>query len=192
MPTTLVGAAEPETPLTTLRRETRNLLVQEASEKDASAKESAAAALCDLYVVIRSDPRFETSEMLKGDAAKIRRRLIKIATQRENRLKRAGTPRPEALSDKVQDSIDRALDGTDSAQTQHEESGDSNGGFAGAPLGANPWELVELIQRVVAPDLWDAQGGPATIQYFAMRRVLVVRATTDVHEQVRDLLTALR
>ncbi len=61
-----------------------------------------------------------------------------------------------------------------------------------AARSADPWQLVELIQRVVAPDLWDVQGGSGTIQYFAMRRVLVVRATTDVHEQIRDLLMALR
>jgi hypothetical protein len=54
------------------------------------------------------------------------------------------------------------------------------------------WELVELIQRIVAPDFWDSRGGPGSIRYFAMRKVLVIRATTDVHEQVRDLLTALR
>ncbi|MDB4353266.1 hypothetical protein N9Z64_00900 [bacterium] len=54
------------------------------------------------------------------------------------------------------------------------------------------WELVELIQRIIAPDFWETRGGPGSIRYFAMRKVLVIRATTDVHEQVRDLLTALR
>ncbi|MGB1814196.1 MAG: hypothetical protein ACPHJ3_02490 [Rubripirellula sp.] len=54
------------------------------------------------------------------------------------------------------------------------------------------WRLVELIQRVIAPDFWDSRGGPGSIRYFAMRKVLVIRATTDIHEQVRDLLTALR
>lgn len=54
------------------------------------------------------------------------------------------------------------------------------------------WELVELIQRIIAPDFWDSRGGPGSIRYFAMRKVLVIRATTDVHEQIRDLLTALR
>ena len=54
------------------------------------------------------------------------------------------------------------------------------------------WQLVELLQRVVAPDFWERQGGPGTIRYLAMRRVLVVRATSDVHEQIKDMLMALR
>lgn len=65
-------------------------------------------------------------------------------------------------------------------------------GFAGAALGGGPWQLVELIQRVIDPDLWDVHGGSGTIAYFAMRRVLVIRATTDTHEKIRELLAALR
>ena len=56
------------------------------------------------------------------------------------------------------------------------------GAAAGGALPDTGWQLVELIQRVVAPDFWEPQGGPGVIRYFAMRRVLVVRATTDVHE----------
>ena len=66
------------------------------------------------------------------------------------------------------------------------------GGQAAGGIPDTGWELVELIQRIIDPDFCDSQGGPGSIRYFAMRKVLVIRATTDVHEQVRDLLTALR
>ncbi len=66
------------------------------------------------------------------------------------------------------------------------------GGQAAGGIPDTGWELVELIQRIIDPDFWDSRGGPGSIRYFAMRKVLVVRATTDVHEQVRDLLMALR
>jgi hypothetical protein len=68
----------------------------------------------------------------------------------------------------------------------------AQGAQAAGGIPDTDWQLVELIQRVIAPDFWESRGGPGSIRYFAMRRVLVIRATTDIHEQVRDLLTALR
>lgn len=181
-----------ETPLTTLRHQTRELLKEDASlDEDSQAKDSAISSLCDLYVILRSDPRYPTSDMLRGDAAKIRRRLISIAERRENRLKREGVAKPPGLSAAVDQAVQASLSEPDGHSLGETEDAIPSG-LAGAPLGANPWELVELIQRVIAPDFWDVQGGTGTIQYFAMRRVLVVRATSDVHEQIRDLLMALR
>lgn len=66
------------------------------------------------------------------------------------------------------------------------------GGQAAGGIPDTGWHLIELIQRVIAPDFWESRGGPGSIRYFAMRKVLVIRATTDIHEQVRDLLKALR
>ncbi len=194
-----VGIAPPalaETSLTTLRHETRELLKEEASLRDESpGSDAAISSLCDLYVILRSDPRYPTSDMLRGDAAKIRRRLISISKRRENQLRRQGVERPPELSSMVDQVIEdwRAEQGDVSIKTPGDRSDrEVPSGLAGAPLGGNSWELVELIQRVIAPDLWDVRGGPASAQYFAMRRVLVIRATTDVHEQIRDLLMALR
>jgi hypothetical protein len=195
----LGGAVPPltkagETSLTELRHETRELLKQEAAVDELSMRhESAVTSLCDLYVILRSDRRFATSSMLRGDAAKVRRRLIRIATRREHRLEREEIAKPAGLSSRVDQAIEESLaaqrDDTGATGEPHDPI---NNGFAGAPLGGNPWQLVELIQRVIDPDLWDVQGGTGTFQYFAMRRVLVVRATTDTHEKIRELLTALR
>jgi hypothetical protein len=190
---TTIATAE-ETSLTELRHETRELLKQEAALDEKSLQhESAVTSLCDLYVILRSDPRFATSSMLRGDAAKVRRRLIRVGTRREHRLGREGIAKPASLSSQV----DRAIEESLTAQRENAPSAGGTealegNGFAGAPLGGSPWQLVELIQRVIDPDLWDVQGGSGTIQYFAMRRVLVVRATTDTHEKIRELLTALR
>jgi hypothetical protein len=180
------------TPLTTLRHETRELLRQEATLDDGRAKDAAIAALCDLYVVLRNDDRYATSEMLQGDAAKVRRRLLSIAHRRESQLKRQKIEKPSSLSGAVDSAIDSALaDGPGFSDQVKHGLGEQSGQGGGA-LPDTGWQLVELIQRVVAPDFWDRQGGPGTIRYFAMRRVLVVRATTDVHEQIKDLLMALR
>lgn len=193
----LVGnlvASEPS--LTRLGQTTRDLLKNEATtESNTPSKDRAVSALCDLYVILRRDPRYATSSMLQGDAVKVRRRLISVSKRRMNQLERSGIPKPAGLSAAVDQAVRRAVEASLSQQESGAETDDDEGtdrAFAPAALGASPWQLIELIQRVVAPDLWDVRGGSSTIQYFAMRRVLVVRATTEVHEQIRDLLMALR
>jgi len=193
----LVGtslASEPS--LTRLGKTTRELLKNEATaELNTPSKDRAISALCDLYVILRRDPRYATSSMLQGDAVKVRRRLISVSKRRMNQLERSGIPKPPGLSAAVDQAVRRAVQASLSQQENGDESEDeedTNRAFAPAALAASPWQLIELIQRVVAPDLWDVRGGSSTIQYFAMRRVLVVRATTEVHEQIRDLLMALR
>jgi hypothetical protein len=52
--------------------------------------------------------------------------------------------------------------------------------------------LVDLIERTISPDIWDTNGGPASIVYFAPLKVLVVRATSEVHESVGGVLGGLR
>ncbi len=220
--------------LTLLGNECRNLLRQEAVLKTGPEKNAAATALCDMYVILRLDPRFSGSKMLQGDATQIRRRLISIAKRNKKKLNRDGVPRPPNLSSDVTASITAALEkhqnkasgndaeknsptpgkgsdapirepaGTSKDDTQESQSGDNatdpspasgqnaRGAQAAGGIPDTGWQLVELIQRVIAPDFWESRGGPGSIRYFAMRKVLVIRATTDIHEQVRDLLSALR
>ena len=231
-PVSAKDSGEELTSLTTLRTQVRNLLRQEATLDPGPDKDAAGTALCDLYVILRNDERFDSSEMLRGDAAKVRRRLISIGKKLESQLKREGVPKPSGLSQTVDEQISQAIaasqsergsSASDSSSSQSDSqnggqssgasslsgnasssatdatipagsarTGSAQGANAPGPLPDTGWELVELIQRVVAPDFWDSRGGPGTIRYFAMRRVLVVRATSDVHEQIRDLLMALR
>lgn len=125
--------------------------------------------------------------MLQGDAAKLRRRLLSVARRREAQLKRKGIPRPESLSTEV----DSAMDSASDEKKEGVGSLAKPAGRGGAALDEG-WRLVELIERVISPDFWESRGGPGAVRYFAIRRVLVVRATTDVHEQIKDLLMALR
>jgi hypothetical protein len=52
--------------------------------------------------------------------------------------------------------------------------------------------LIHLITDVVAPDTWSQSGGAAAIDYYPLRKALVVNQTPDAQEQVADLLAALR
>ncbi len=184
---TNLAQADP-TPLTTLRSQTRDLLREEAIAPKGDKKDAAIAALCDMYVILRYDSRYQTSEMLRGDASKLRRRLLTIARARKSKLRRDRIPRPSSLASEVDSAIKSALASQDDDQKGFAKPAGSGGGA----LLDEGWRLVELIERIVAPDFWESRGGPGSIRYFAIRRVLVVRATTDVHEQIKDLLTALR
>ena len=198
-----------EVSLTTLREQVRDLLRKDALVKTTGKdpnpeKDASLTALCDLYVVLRQDKRYAESEMLQQDAGKIRRRLLTLANKKKGRLRREKVPRPAELSGKVDSAIKEAIEssknGTSDDTLSESFSATSSateqaktqpvGRAAGAAMD-NGWELVELIERIVEPDFWESQGGPGSIQYFAMRRLLVVRATSDVHEQIRDLLLKL-
>ena len=53
-------------------------------------------------------------------------------------------------------------------------------------------KLVQLIQSTVAPKSWAVVGGPGTIMYFPRKVALVVSQDKETHEQIGDLLAALR
>jgi hypothetical protein len=73
--------------------------------------------------------------------------------------------------------------------------GRGGGMMAGGPFGGagqftgdyGP-ELVDLIQRTIAPQTWDVNGGLGTIYYWRPGRALVVRQTGNVHDQIGGLL----
>ena len=52
--------------------------------------------------------------------------------------------------------------------------------------------LINLIKSTIEPLSWDDQGGSGTIQPFPGNLSLVVSATQQVHEEIRDLLEQLR
>jgi hypothetical protein len=59
------------------------------------------------------------------------------------------------------------------------------------PLDSAGQQLVELIQRTIAPSTWDVNGGPGTIYYWSPGRALVIRQTSEVHGDVADVLEQL-
>ncbi len=53
-------------------------------------------------------------------------------------------------------------------------------------------QLIQLITRSIATRTWSDMGGQATIEYHPMTMALIVNQTTDIHEQIQDLLASLR
>ena len=52
--------------------------------------------------------------------------------------------------------------------------------------------LMQLIQTTIEPDTWEALGGNSTMFPYAQNLSLVVSTTSDVHDQIVDLLESLR
>ena len=65
------------------------------------------------------------------------------------------------------------------------------GGQGGAAM-ADFDTLIQLIKDTIQPDSWDDLGGAGTITPFPGNLSLVVSATQQVHEEIRDLLEQLR
>jgi hypothetical protein len=65
------------------------------------------------------------------------------------------------------------------------------GGFQQQPADHGQ-DLVELIQRTIAPSSWDVNGGQGAIVYFSPLRALVVRNRSEIHEQLGDVIGQMR
>ena len=66
------------------------------------------------------------------------------------------------------------------------------GGGAGGGAFADFQSLIDLIQTTVVPDTWEALGGPSTMAPYPQNLSLVISTTSDVHDQIADLLESLR
>ncbi|MGC4005289.1 MAG: hypothetical protein QM811_20080 [Pirellulales bacterium] len=53
-------------------------------------------------------------------------------------------------------------------------------------------QLIEAIQRTVAPSTWDVNGGQGAIYYFRRNHSLIIKQTTQGHEQMQDVIQQLR
>ncbi len=52
--------------------------------------------------------------------------------------------------------------------------------------------LMQLIQTTVAPDTWEALGGPSSMAPYPQNLSLVISTTSEVHDQISELLESLR
>jgi hypothetical protein len=52
--------------------------------------------------------------------------------------------------------------------------------------------VVRIIQAMVEPKTWQNVGGDGVIEYFAAKKVLIVRQSPNVHRQLTELLELLR
>ena len=53
-------------------------------------------------------------------------------------------------------------------------------------------QLMDVITGSIQPESWEDYGGNGVIRYFALGHALVITATSDVHNNVGDLIRQLR
>ncbi|MCC9602843.1 general secretion pathway protein GspD [Stieleria sp. JC731] len=65
-------------------------------------------------------------------------------------------------------------------------------GGAGGGAFADFDSLMQLIQTTVVPDTWEAMGGNSTMAPYQQNLSLIISTTSDVHDQIVDLIESLR
>jgi hypothetical protein len=189
------------------QEELRETLRREATAQSPGRRAAAIRDLAGLYEEISSDPRLATSDTLTEMRNKLWSRLTSIKRDLERQIAReakeaakgaphqpqANSPGEVAENEAAQALAARlarityALDGPGLLAAGNEAA---FGG--GAVVGDWGPTLVNLIERTIAPEKWDTVGGPFSIMYYAPLKVLVVRATAEVHGDVGGLLGGLR
>ena len=66
------------------------------------------------------------------------------------------------------------------------------GGASGGGSFADFQSLMDLIQTTIVPDTWEALGGPSSMSPYPQNLSLVISTTSEVHDQIADLLESLR
>ena len=171
-----------------LRQDVKAALRREAVTRKRGDNTPEILRLAETYLRLAGDPRSDSSEMLRQLGRKIRSRLIvvrkhvaKTLAKRKDDKHQSLTPikrRRHVLAQQiaVPPQLAPQLIGGNANQVPNDFGDD----------------LVELIERVISPALWDVNGGAGSIVYFAPLNALVVTAPQDVQGQINDLLLQLR
>lgn len=178
--TTLETATKPQTVKARSGSELRDA-VQDALRRWARPGEKdlrpAAGEFMAMYVELQHDKQLSPSarEELR---AKVRRRLLDIAAQLRTRSAETVTVPGE-----------RGLPLAQRGQNPPVNGAMSPGGVGQNDNGA---DLADLIQQVVAPQTWEANGGRGTIRYWPPHQAMIIRQTQDVHDEIGEVLLQLR
>ena len=195
--------AEPR-PYHEISEDITDLIRREATAKTDAARIAAIEEMSVLYRELKRDPRLEEAPTLQRYKIKLWSRLSKIKNDLKREIarerKRAALRREEPIAgnqQEVYEEAGRSL-ATQMALASYSLGGPAQilartgSGFGGGTVRDYGERLVELIERTIAPDFWDTNGGPGAIFYYEPLRVLVVRATTEVHHKLGGGLRGLR
>jgi hypothetical protein len=147
-------------------------------------REAAILRLTDLYRELMTDSRLIISPTLNGYRVKVRSRLLGILKSMEYAMRHKTTNKyvnqSSSLLNILQEHLRRsskALGGANSMLQGNAARGVQDYGPA----------LVNLIKTTISPEFWDINGGPGVIVYYPPLRLLVIRATSEIHHQIGGL-----
>lgn len=191
-----------------LRNAIRDVMAGEAQAKTPAARADAVRELCRLYGEVLEHPTLIQDERLRLKAL-VWARLTKTKTELSNKIARDRKAAEIAQRRAVRDNQQvTPINSSQADQTAYALAGqmdlvtramggpaamvaNSGGSFGGGPADLGT-ELVDLIQRTIAPTTWDINGGPGSIVYFQHLHALVVSATSEVHGDFANVLENLR
>jgi hypothetical protein len=182
-----------------INHDIRQAFRHDAMGKSKRERAIAVVEMTQLYQEIRRDPRLPESKTLEGYKARLWGRLTRVKEEirkemaRETRRgKRRGDLSGRTGGDKGDVNAPNSQPSGNQVPAFPSHTYPRSGARGGR--GVPDWGpgLVELIERTIAPEFWDVNGGPGTIFYYPPLRVLVVRATSEIHHQIGGSLGALR
>jgi len=194
-----------------VRRAISAALRAEATAADGGTHAEAVRELCELFHEVRTQADMSEKSRIQW-TAKVRSRLLRVQKRIETRDQRvldfgeAGTSSQlvKRSTELVSVTISKSVAGSKSKDCVSSPESvteavlsklavSSPGSSGGRAVPADDGQdLVELIQATISPEIWDVNGGAASIYYFRPLHALVVRAPGGVHGQSADALKQLR
>jgi hypothetical protein len=173
-------------PFTELTADVRAALRREAMAQSIEERESPVLELISLFDELQQDPRRQPETVLDHLRMKVRARLARVKDNLKKEVVRLGGSVPNRHGTLGHNGR------TAAALAQMPIGLQATGRGGGAVAAAQGAALVELIERTISPEIWDVNGGPGAVVYFAPRHALVVRAPSEIHYRVGGLLRGLR
>lgn len=177
--------------------------------------------LCQINLWAASDPRYHSSNILKGIRCTSANRLIALSNKlKAKEIRSSGTKNgsqnlvnesAEPKKSRVEKSDFAALKSSEPSAlvsqgmgyriTNHVHNSFAGGagqlsshlgGQFGGLNGDNSAALITLVEATLDPDHWQSNGGPGSIHYYQPGLALVVTTTQEMQDRVRDLLLMLK
>jgi hypothetical protein len=182
-------------------------LKREATAETDSQRIAAIRDICAVFVELKRDPRLSTHPTLVGYKNKVWTRLnkLKIEFKRYVREQEKQERREKKSNDSQELAEARAAVRDLSQQLSQQMSlvsyssggpagivNQASGSWGGGAIRANADQLIDLIQKTISPESWDVNGGESVIFFYQPLNALVVRATSEVHENLGGAVEALR
>ncbi len=179
------------------------------ASNDHESRVNAVLDLCMLYYTIRTDTRYSQSEALQGYVRRIHYRLNQTKKSIEKDLKKDGLSKKQSeflqnvskvQSQKLDDDalLTASIGLSDQMTLMSQANGGPHhvvnyaGGYFGGIMQSNANDLIDLIEEMIHPDSWENAGGVGGMRYWSQSMVIVIRATTEVHEDIERFLNMLR
>ena len=196
-------------------RKALKAFLKRTKSKDDAALFNATIDMCLLHDQLVNDPRYEVNRQLQGFRAVASARLKKCKKEVELRLlryRRANGKNGERFNEGQRLGLELAQSEATEVSFESESywailASDMQAiaSISGGPI--NLWsytgnpagplcdygpDLVNLIENTISPDSWRRNGGNGIIEYYQPLRIIVVGCSSQVHNEITDLLRTLR